>query len=480
MIGALVASVLVSCILVEIIYRAVRNPKLKPALTSVQSGFSEFRKATTDDERQRLLIGVGSKTLLLSTTFLLTCVVLGLIAFTPPWAFGWGESTEIVYLVALTLVSALWFYGRVKLTGNKPTAAKMNEGSYGLVDRWLHQLALGSNTLRRIAFDLEKLIALPAKQAGADSPVYVCGLARSGTTLLLRILDQAECFRSLSYRDMPFVMAPNLWKKISRHGERVVALAERAHGDGIYVGYDSPEAFEEVFWQTFDSPASETACYDMPVPSKETLKVFAQYRLMVANPKSSSGAARRYLSKNNNNLVRLSSLCAEASATVLLVYRDPLATARSLHRQHQRFLAAQQEDPFTLKYMQWLGHHEFGLAHKPFCFAAAAMNPALKPEQPDYWLDYWNAVHAYVLKHEEHTIHLVHHDTMCTEAEVFLGRLFELLNIKMDVPALAQEIRAPRTAAAPADEFSPELLRAAYQIYSLLREKTGNIFVSSN
>lgn len=28
-------------------------------------------------------------------------------------------------------------------------------------------------------------------------------------------------------------------------------MVERAHGDGIKIGYDSPEAFEEVIWRAF-------------------------------------------------------------------------------------------------------------------------------------------------------------------------------------------------------------------------------------
>ncbi|HKO87181.1 MAG TPA: sulfotransferase [Burkholderiales bacterium] len=484
MIGALLASVLVTCILVELIYRAVRHPKLKPALASVQNGFSQFRKATTDDERQQLLLSVGSKTLLLSTAFLGACILLFVIAFAPMHFFAWDHANEIVYLGSLTVLSIVWFYIRAKSFPRKGAgvqSAGTRDGSYGFLDRCLHHMALGSTTLRRVAFDMEKLVELPENVGAKDSPVYVCGLARSGTTMLLRILDQSAVFRSLSYRDMPFVMAPNLWKRISRYGEREASLAERAHGDGVYVGFDSPEAFEEVFWQTFDQPIDSATCYGMPAPSEETLNAFADYRRLVANPKSerrSSGIEHRYLSKNNNNLIRLPSLCAEASASVLLVYRDPVATARSLYTQHQRFLVAQREDSFTLKYMKWLGHHEFGLGHKPFCFAASAMNPTLTPDRPDYWLDYWNAVHRYILTHDERTIHLVHHDTMCVEPQAFLARLFALLDVNMDVPVLAQEIRSPKQASANPDEFSPAFVGAAYQTYRLLLEKSSNLLVS--
>ena len=35
-------------------------------------------------------------------------------------------------------------------------------------------------------------------------------------------------------------------------------LIERAHGDGIKVSYKSPEAFEEVFWMTFNDLEEDT------------------------------------------------------------------------------------------------------------------------------------------------------------------------------------------------------------------------------
>ena len=53
------------------------------------------------------------------------------------------------------------------------------------------------------------------------------------------------------YKDMPFILAPNLWSKLS-FNKKNIDLVERAHGDGIRVSVESPEAFEEVFWMTFD------------------------------------------------------------------------------------------------------------------------------------------------------------------------------------------------------------------------------------
>jgi len=47
-----------------------------------------------------------------------------------------------------------------------------------------------------------------------------------------------------TYRHMPFVLCPLLWHRVSRGLRQESKLSERAHGDGLLVGFDSPEAFE--------------------------------------------------------------------------------------------------------------------------------------------------------------------------------------------------------------------------------------------
>ena len=99
-------------------------------------------------------------------------------------------------------------------------------------------------------FDVEQSIFLKKDDNFDDDHVFIAGLARSGTTILLNAIYQSNQFASLTYDDMPFILAPNFWTKTSpkkRHGK----LQERAHGDNIRISTNSPEAFEEVFWKTF-------------------------------------------------------------------------------------------------------------------------------------------------------------------------------------------------------------------------------------
>ncbi|MEI9964518.1 MAG: hypothetical protein WDM92_07265 [Caulobacteraceae bacterium] len=81
--------------------------------------------------------------------------------------------------------------------------------------------------------------------------MFVAGLPRAGTTLVLELIEAAGGFASYHYRDMPFLLAPMLWAGLTGAAARDGGLRERAHGDGMDVGLDSPEAFEEVVWRTF-------------------------------------------------------------------------------------------------------------------------------------------------------------------------------------------------------------------------------------
>ena len=124
------------------------------------------------------------------------------------------------------------------------------------VDPWVH--ALGGLVERRPGLwtrlgNLETRL-LGAELAGIDikAPIYVAGMARSGSTLLLEVLEWHEHTGSHRYRDFPMLYTPHLWNRfLDRVPLRRQAPAERAHRDGMIVSADSPEAFEELLWMAF-------------------------------------------------------------------------------------------------------------------------------------------------------------------------------------------------------------------------------------
>jgi uncharacterized membrane protein YqjE len=486
-----VIAFVIALLVVELCLGLLKGGWVKNEVSSILVNLQDIKKAEHDEEKQRLLIRGGISTLRFSLLFAAFLFLLVVIVFFFPWVFSWEGSQETEYLIAITLIGTIFGISRVWRSSDsskrQDTKSQGALNDYPLLDRWLHWLALEPQAVRKLSLELESQFALDDTQKGtvgshavaSDRAVYVCGLARSGTTMLLQFLDQTESFRSLTYRDMPFVLAPNMWRRLNRYFPREAQLKERAHGDAMLVGYDSPESFEEVFWRTFGNSAEAQAeSYGSDDISEEALQRFAEYRLLVANPKmdvsAGTGKPKRYLSKNNNNLLRLQSLAANPTSTILLVYRNPVDTARSLYRLHQLFCTTYNDD-FTRRYMGWLGHHEFGPNHLPLSFALPRMNRGLKPDQPDYWLDYWNAVYSYVLDHEHVDFHLVNHDQMRESPRQMLDAIFALLGEEADTTQMAAQVRAPGKLPAPPSELSPELLATANSTYNRLTKSKLNV-----
>ncbi len=268
--------------------------------------------------------------------------------------------------------------------------------NYSAGAKLLHHLALSSNFLGETLIDLElSLHGRHLQENHNQAHVFVAGLARAGTTLLMRLLYESGKFCSLTYRDMPFVLAPNLWQKLSGGTQKSMDAQERAHGDGMLVDYDSPEALEEVFWRVTcgKNYISDSELIPMQVDSDE-LEKFRQYISLVLHRYQGN----RYLSKNNNNILRLPSIArAFPNATILVPFRQPLQHANSLLNQHEQFCQQQQDDKFVKRYMTWLSHHEFGLDHRPFNFDKNGEFKSGRSNGLEYWVARWIDAYEYIL-----------------------------------------------------------------------------------
>jgi len=301
----------------------------------------------------------------------------------------------------------------------------MNAKEYSAIDRFLHKLALGSDIVRRTSLELELLTnKYSYNDSSLDSPVYILGLARAGTTILLDALYSTGLFASLTYRNMPFVLAPRLWSRFTARHHKVSNLAERKHGDSLKVGYDSPEAFEEVFWLTFSKEeylkSDRLIRYSV---DNDILDIYKKYVSDFLSIKYNRGC--RYIAKNNNNILRISSLLnVFPNGCYIVPFRNPVAHAESLLRQQQRFRKLHSQDEFSLKYMNWLGHFEFGLNFKPIC-----LDDEIIPENENelysvqYWLLYWTSVYESLLKKHGDDVIFFDFDSFCENPE----KSFEVL-----------------------------------------------------
>jgi hypothetical protein len=338
---------------------------------------------------------------------------------------------------------------------------------YSLLSRLLHELALGRDAIAEASFAIERATAGRSSPGGArGDPVFVSGLARSGSTALLRGLFEGGEFCSLTYRDMPFVLAPGLWSRVTARSRTDRAATERAHGDGIMVDFDSPEALDEVFWRVFEGERYIRADRLVPVEaSEETVESFRTYVALIQR----RYGGRRYLSKNNNNILRIPSLIrAFPECRILCPYRDPAQQAYSLLRQHQLFCERHRADAFSRRYMRWLVHCEFGADHRPFAWGAET---DLDPMSLDYWIVQWTAIYAHlvgVVRGYPRNVLPVSYERLCADADKTLGTLGLFLGTSKPIPA--------RFAASIADlpvRPTEALLDRAWEVYRALDDQAA-------
>jgi len=291
--------------------------------------------------------------------------------------------------------------------------------NYSWLDRMFHRVAFSSPSVQLTAADIEKsLYGRKFEGVKSQQPVFITSLPRAGTTVMLELLGRLPAFATYSYRDMPFVLAPLLWEHLSKGFRKPAQLSERAHGDGMAVGYDSPEAFEEVLWRlSWPSKFTEDGI-DLWADTEEAHEfrqlLASQMQRIIAARSNGSGQARRYLSKNNANVARLGLLKRLFPDAVLLVpFRSPIDQAGSLLRQHVRFLQLHREDGFARQYMDDIGHLEFGALHRPIRFQGMRqIRERYHPETIDYWLAYWIVAFTHVLRYRE-SITLVSYGELC-------------------------------------------------------------------
>ena len=106
------------------------------------------------------------------------------------------------------------------------------------------------------------------------------------------------------------------------------------------------------------------------------------------------------MSKNNNNFKRIDLISKIFPNSIFLIpFREPLQHAFSLLKMHNHFVELQEQNKFILKYMNYLGHFEFGIGHKSWTTPKYFINK----KDINYWLEQWMYVYNEILnKYSRH------------------------------------------------------------------------------
>lgn len=354
-----------------------------------------------------------------------------------------------------------------------------NRTAYSWLDRLVHRLAFSRTGLQDIMADIEKnLLANQWAGVHAERPIFITSLPRAGTTMVLEALFRLPGLATHTYRDMPFVLAPVLWARLSRGFQRQSLQRERAHGDGLLVNEDSPEAFEEVLWRKYypgkytENRISLWHAEDVDAGFTQHFREHMQKIVALRQPLNLSDG--RYVSKNNANIARIGALqIMFPDACIIVPLRHPIEHAISLWRQHRNFNKQHAIDPFVRKYMADIGHYEFGALHKPISFdGLQKLIEDLSPESLDYWLAYW--IGAFEHLSAQQGLGVISYESLCTEGAQGLARLCNYVNIDANDDAIvraASVFRAPSPNRSDAHHISRARMDRAMSLYKTLLQR---------
>lgn len=387
-------------------------------------------------------------------------------------SFGVLLRLDFILAVSALAIGLAWLLSRrARARGGEGAEAGAGAaGGQGLGDQMLHALAFASPAMLKGAARLDDRLYSSGNAGSQPPPVFITSLARGGTTALLNALHGRADLATHLYRDMPFVTAPMLWSKLGGKGRRV-ERRKRAHGDGIEIDLDSPEAFDEVLWMLrWPEKYSKAGIglWSAADADPRATAFFERHFEKITRLRRGAEARARYLSKNNANIARLGLLPEMFPGAGLVVpLRRPGPHAASLMRQHVNFTARHGEDRFTERYMGDIGHFEFGALHRPILFDSMPA-PGPGPDDGDYWLAYWVAAFREVARHGDR-IHLVDQDDLRAHPDQIVNTLLERLGLE---PGGAfRPFFHDKPDREPEGLFSSDLLAEATELYENLRAR---------
>ena len=351
----------------------------------------------------------------------------------------------------------------------------MFENRYSFSQKLLHRIAFSTQRLQVILAEMEDdVYRKQLATIAIEQPVFIAGLPRAGTTTLLDICVKAGGFSSHTYRHMPFLHTPLFWHTFSARFASNMEIQERAHGDGIMIGLDSPEALEEMLWKAFWPQQYQADHIDLwPNSSGEEFKVyFRQHLRKIIYLGGENGS--RYVSKNNLNIARLPLLRKLfADAHLLVPFREPLQHANSLLRQHLNFSKMHDEDDFSRRYMEAIGHFDFGANLRPIAFSPTPN--AYMPNTLDFWLQYWLDCYQHLLEQQPAlNLLLLSYEQFSQNPTQALEQIAAKINAAHPdaFPAQADTIKPATHHNFAADSYNNELYHRCQRLYQQLEQRS--------
>lgn len=285
------------------------------------------------------------------------------------------------------------------------------------------------------------------KDQKINKPIFICGMPRSGTTLLAHLLDTSINTCSYNYSDLPFIKTPILWKFFKKMYYFGTKKIERPHGDKMEINLNSPDSFEELFWSEYLVNYNNGGfCKLLTANSLNSklefkLKKFIQKCLYVKKND-------RYFSKGNYNIFRLFLLKKIfPDSKFLICYRNPSSTINSLSKVHKNFVKLSKETSGFDKNLHYLKHYEFGKLRKPLLFENynndSIIELMLNENNDKFYEEQWKCLYDLVLnkylnENFKENILLINYDKLIENFNENIMIILKFCHLKMNENAINQ------------------------------------------
>lgn len=313
-----------------------------------------------------------------------------------------------------------------------------------------------------------------------ERPVYICGLARAGSTMLLELFSQLEAVATHRYRDFPFTSIPIFWNKFLDRVSVSASPVERPHRDRIMITRESPEAMEEPLWIAWFPDLHRSI---QAVDSYPQFNRFADWYRDHVRKLLLLRHGRRYVAKNNYHSQRIEAITRIfPDAQFVVPIRHPISQVQSLVRQHQLFINYAREDTRVARTMAASGHFEFGPQRQPIGPTRLARDEIQQAwASGNDWLGYamqWRNVYGDLQETIERSaelrqrIHVCRYEDFCDAPEQRFGELRSLtgFDVNGDSPPSLEHISP---AQGQAQTLTPTIRRTIWTTVAAIADCYG-------
>jgi len=300
------------------------------------------------------------------------------------------------------------------------------------------KLVAGTTAFWKMIGDLESFtLGKALDNQEIIQPVFVSGLARSGSTILTEIISQHPQLACHHYSDFPLTWTPYWWNSLRNQLPLPKQEPrERAHADRLMITSDSVESVEEVLWMYF-FPESHNPQRSHVMHGQGSHPLFEKYykshirKLLLVKDR------QRYLAKNNYHVTRLEYLLQIfPDARFIIPIREPVQQVASLIKQHRLFSQKNAEDFRVSRQLQMSGHYEFGPSRCPIIVGGkrrAIYGQDI--EDVGWYASQWADVYGYLNERMNENPILakaclvVQYEELCSGSKTSLKNLFSHLSL---------------------------------------------------